>query len=66
MIVDKRTPVCGYGDVGKGCAFVLRGAGARVLITDIEPTFTLQACMEGFQVVTMDAFVADIDIFTSA
>jgi len=56
----------GYGDVGKGCAFALRGAGARVLVTEIDPICALQACMEGFQVVTMDAVVGEIDIFTSA
>merc|ERR1712080_454135 len=62
----KRALVCGYGDVGKGCAFALRGAGARVLITEIDPICPLQACMEGFQVVTMESVVSDIDIFTSA
>merc|ERR1711881_157609 len=66
MIGGKRALVCGYGDVGKGCAFAMRGAGARVLITEIDPICALQACMEGFQVVTMDSVVGDIDIFTSA
>jgi len=66
MIGGKRALVCGYGDVGKGCAFALRGAGARVLITEIDPICALQACMEGFQVVTMDECVGEIDIFTSA
>jgi len=66
MIGGKRALVCGYGDVGKGCAFALRGAGARVLVTEIDPICALQACMEGFQVVTMDDVVSDIDIFTSA
>merc|ERR1712194_296213 len=56
----------GYGDVGKGCAFAMRGGGARVLVTEIDPICALQACMEGFQVVTMDSVVSDIDIFTSA
>jgi len=65
MIGGKRTLVCGYGDVGKGCAFALRGAGARVLITEIDPICALQACMEGFQVVTMEDVVGEIDIFTS-
>merc|ERR1712010_130977 len=49
-----------------GCAFALRGAGARVLITEVDPICALQACMEGFQVVTMDSVVGEIDIFTSA
>merc|ERR1712014_385855 len=66
MIGGKRALVCGYGDVGKGCAFALRGAGARVLVTEIDPICALQACMEGFQVVDMESVVGEIDIFTSA
>merc|ERR1712071_613542 len=66
MIGGKRALVCGYGDVGKGCAFALRGGGARVLVTECDPICALQACMEGFQVVTMEECVGDIDIFTSA
>merc|ERR1740129_358824 len=65
MIGGKRALVCGYGDVGKGCAFAMRGAGARVLVTEIDPICALQACMEGFQVVTMDSVVGEIDIFVS-
>merc|ERR1712072_1582850 len=66
MIGGKRALVCGYGDVGKGCAFALRGSGARVLITECDPICALQACMEGFQVVSMDSVVGEIDIFTSS
>merc|ERR1712227_527138 len=66
MIGGKRALVCGYGDVGKGCAFAMRGAGARVLITEIDPICALQACMEGFQVVSIDSVIGEIDIFTSA
>merc|ERR1712187_853830 len=66
MIGGKRALVCGYGDVGKGCAFALRGSGARVLVTECDPICALQACMEGFQVVTMEDVVGEIDIFTSA
>jgi len=66
MIGGKRALVCGYGDVGKGCAFALRGAGARVLVTECDPICALQACMEGFQVVTLDECVGEVDIFTSA
>jgi len=66
MIGGKRALVCGYGDVGKGCAFAMRGAGARVLITEIDPICALQACMEGFQVVSIESCVGEIDIFTSA
>merc|ERR1711907_450208 len=65
MIGGKRALICGYGDVGKGCAFAMRGAGARVLITEIDPICALQACMEGFQVVTMAQVVGEIDIFVS-
>merc|ERR1712151_708782 len=66
MIGGKRALICGYGDVGKGCAFAMRGSGARVLVTEIDPICALQACMEGFQVVTMEEVVGEIDIFTSA
>jgi len=66
MIGGKRVLVCGYGDVGKGCAFAMRGAGARVLITEIDPICALQACMEGFQVVKMESVVGEVDIFVSA
>merc|ERR1712078_312699 len=65
MIGGKRALVAGYGDVGKGCAFAMRGAGARVLITECDPICSLQACMEGFQVVTLEQVVGEIDIFTS-
>merc|ERR1711971_1332605 len=51
--------------VGKGCAFAMRGAGARVMITEIDPICALQACMEGFQVVKMETVVGEIDIFVS-
>jgi len=66
MIGGKIALVAGYGDVGKGCAFALRGSGARVLITEIDPICALQACMEGFQVVTMDEAVGYTDIFVSS
>merc|ERR1740123_2358273 len=61
MIGGKRALICGYGDVGKGCAFAMRGAGARVLITEVDPICALQACMEGFQVVTLESVVGEID-----
>jgi len=66
MLGGKRALVCGYGDVGKGCAFALRGSGSRVLITECDPINALQACMEGFQVVTIEEVVGEIDIFVSA
>merc|ERR1712230_216922 len=65
MIGGKRALVCGYGDVGKGCAFALRGCGARVIITEVDPICALQACMEGFQVATMESIVGEVDIFVS-
>merc|ERR1712137_1357236 len=65
MIGGKRSLICGYGDMSKGCAFAMRGAGARVLITEIDPICALQACMEGFQVVTLESVVNEIDIFTT-
>merc|ERR1711870_24570 len=65
MIGGKRALICGYGDVGKGSAFAMRGAGARVIITEIDPICALQACMEGFQVAKMESVVGEIDIFVS-
>merc|ERR1711982_268910 len=65
MIGGKRALVCGYGDVGKGCASALRACGARVIITEIDPICALQACMEGYQVATMESVVNEIDIFVS-
>ncbi|MFI5297017.1 MAG: adenosylhomocysteinase [Polyangiales bacterium] len=64
MVAGKTAVVCGYGDVGKGCAQSLRGLGARVLITEVDPICALQAAMEGYEVVTMEqaAPVADIVI----
>merc|ERR1712070_791611 len=63
MIGGKRALICGFGDVGKGCAAAMRGAGARVLVTEIDPICALQACMEGFQVAAIDEVVGEIDIF---
>jgi len=65
MIGGKRVLICGYGDVGKGSAFAMRGAGARVLIAEIDPICALQACMEGFQVVTIEQVVGEVDIFVT-
>ena len=66
MIAGKTVCVAGYGDVGKGCAQSMRGFGARVLITEIDPIIALQAAMEGYQVVTMDDAAPIADIFVSA
>jgi adenosylhomocysteinase len=66
MIGGKVAVVCGYGDVGKGCAESLRGQGARVLVTEIDPICALQAAMDGLQVVTLDDVVGSADIFITA
>merc|ERR1711972_453532 len=65
MIGGKRALICGYGDVGKGSAAAMRGGGARVMIAEIDPICALQACMEGYQVTTLDAVVGEIDIFVT-
>merc|ERR1719456_603581 len=65
MIGGKRALICGFGDVGKGCAHAMKGCGARVMVTEIDPICALQACMEGFQVATMESVVGEIDIFVS-
>ena len=59
MIAGKIAVVCGYGDVGKGCAQSLRGQGARVIVTEIDPICALQAAMEGYQVTTLEDVVGD-------
>jgi adenosylhomocysteinase len=66
MVSGKKAVVCGYGDVGKGCAQAFRGAGAIVHVTEIDPICALQACMEGFQVVTVDDACKFGDIFVTA
>ena len=66
MIAGKTAVVCGYGDVGKGCAQSLRGHGANVLITEIDPICALQASMEGYRVVTMEEAASIADIFVTA
>merc|ERR1711972_596705 len=63
MIGGKRALVCGYGDVGKGCAAAMRGAGARVIVSECDPICALQACMEGFQVARIEDVVGEADIF---
>merc|ERR1712072_1559921 len=66
MLGGKRSLVLGFGDVGKGSAAALRGSGSRVMITEIDPINALQACMEGYQVTTMEKVVGEIDIFVSS
>jgi adenosylhomocysteinase len=66
MIGGKVAVVCGYGDVGKGCTDSLRGQGARVIVTEIDPICALQAAMEGFEVKTLEDVVETADIFITA
>jgi adenosylhomocysteinase len=66
MVSGKKAVVCGYGDVGKGCTQAFRGAGATVYVTEVDPICALQACMEGFQVVTMEDACKFGDIFVTA
>ena len=66
MIAGKIAVVCGYGDVGKGCAASLRGAGARVKVTEVDPICALQAAMDGFDVTTVEDEVRTADIFVTA
>ena len=66
MVAGKKVVVCGYGDVGKGCAQSMRGFGARVIVTEIDPICALQAAMEGYEVSTMDEMAPVGDIFVTA
>jgi adenosylhomocysteinase len=66
MIGGKTAVVCGFGDVGKGCAESLRGQGARVVITEIDPICALQAAMQGYEVSTLEDVIASADIFITA
>ena len=66
MIAGKIAVVCGYGDVGKGCAQSLKGQGARVIVTEVDPICALQAAMEGYQVATLEEVVGEADIFITA
>jgi adenosylhomocysteinase len=66
LIGGKVAVICGYGDVGKGCAESLRGQGARVIVTEIDPICALQAAMDGYQVATLEDVVESADIFITA
>lgn len=66
MVAGKMVVICGYGDVGKGCAQSMRGFGARVIITEIDPICALQAAMEGYDVKTLEAVISMGDIFVTA
>ncbi len=66
MVAGKVVVVCGYGDVGKGCAQSMRGFGARVLVTEIDPICALQAAMEGYEVTTLEDALSEADIYVTA
>ena len=66
MVAGKTVLVCGYGDVGRGCVQSMRGYGARVLVTEIDPICALQAAMEGYEVVTIEQAISETNIFVSA
>jgi len=66
MVAGKTVMVCGYGDVGKGCAQSMRGFGARVVVSEIDPICALQAAMEGYEVRTLDSMIESADIFVTA
>ncbi|HDS16630.1 MAG TPA: adenosylhomocysteinase [Proteobacteria bacterium] len=65
MVAGKNVVICGYGDVGKGCAQSMRGFGARVIVTEIDPICALQALMEGFEVTTMEEALVEGDIYVT-
>lgn len=65
MIAGKVAVVCGYGDVGKGCAAAMKQAGARVIVTEIDPICALQALMEGIPILTLEDVVSEADIFVT-
>src|SRR5208337_1779965 len=66
MVAGKVVVICGYGDVGKGCAQSMRSYGARVIITEIDPICALQAAMEGYEVTTMEEAAPQGNLFVTA
>merc|ERR1711990_24851 len=62
MLSGKKVLICGYGDVGKGCAQAMRAQGTRTVVSEIDPICALQACMEGYPVVTLDEVVSSVDV----
>jgi len=66
MVAGKTVLICGYGDVGRGCVQSMRGYGARVLVTEIDPICALQAAMEGYEVVTIEQAITETNIFVTA
>lgn len=66
MLAGKKAIICGYGDVGKGCAAALTGCGSRIFISEIDPICALQACVQGYEVKKLDSVIGDMDIFITA
>ena len=66
MIAGKQVVICGYGDVGKGCAAAMKACGARVVVTEVDPICALQACMEGFEVKKLSSVLPTADIYITA
>lgn len=66
MLAGKQVVICGFGDVGKGCAQAMRGSGSRVVICEIDPICALQACMEGYEVKRLESVLPTADIFVTA
>jgi len=66
MIAGKKVVICGYGDVGKGCAAAMKSCGARVVVTEVDPICALQACMEGLEVKRLESVLKDADIYVTA
>jgi len=66
MLAGKRVVICGFGDVGKGCAQAMKAAGARTMVTEIDPICALQACMDGYQVVRLEDVIGEVDIIITS
>jgi adenosylhomocysteinase len=66
MIAGKKVVICGYGDVGKGCAAAMKSCGARVVVTECDPICALQALMEGYEVKRIESVIKEADIFVTA
>jgi len=66
MIAGKQVVICGFGDVGKGCAAAMKACGARVVVTEVDPICALQACMEGYEVKRLSSIIKTADIFVTA
>merc|ERR1711988_574636 len=66
MLAGKQCVICGFGDVGKGCAAAMKAQGCRVVVTEVDPICALQACMEGYEVKKLSSVLATADIYITA